>query len=189
MSHDLKLKTILEMEHIPLEDIWEEMDSPPAHHQEVNVLSRDFVEFMKYIENDAKKGFKQGKWFPHDSYEGGYPTIAWGHKIKTKSEESRLSRGITEGEAEQLLKNDIREAQSRLKRYMDSQRVKIPLSQKQAEMLTEFIFNLGGLEKFPKFTRAVLNQDWKTAEKESIRYAKGKPIDRRNQIFAQRYFR
>lgn len=163
---------------------------PPAIHQSVlNIFKSDFIDFMKNLENANFSGYKNGKWYPHRSYEGGYPTIAWGHKIKTKSELHRFNNGISTQEAERLLKDDLEEAKQKVDDYIESLGVKIPLNQKQVEMLTEFMFNLGNLRGFPKFTKAVLNQDWKTAEKECIRYANGKPIPRRNELFKQRYFK
>ena len=162
---------------------------PPAIQQQAEVFSQDFIDFIKNIENATKTGYKNGKWYPHPSYEGGLPTIAWGHKIKNSSEERAFSKGISDADADRLLKADLAIAKKRVDDYMKKLGVNIPLSQKQAEMLIEFAFNLGGLEKFPKFTKAVLNQDWKTAEKESIRYSKGTPLERRNTLFKQRYFK
>jgi len=40
------------------------------------------------------------------------------------------------------------------------------LNDNQEEMLIDFVFNLGTLKKFPKFTEAVFKKDWETAKKE-----------------------
>jgi GH24 family phage-related lysozyme (muramidase) len=93
-----------------------------------------------------------------------------------------MNQGISSSEAEALLKNDLRDAYSRVLNYMKKIGVSIPLSLKQMEMLTEFAFNLGDLGKFPKFTKAVLNQDWVTADKEHNRYSRGIDLKRRNDI-------
>ena len=162
---------------------------PPAIHQYAEVFPQDFINFVKNLENAEKIGYKNGKWYPHESFEGGLPTIAWGHKVKNKLELKRLISGISNSEAEKMLRDDLQIARKNVDRYIKGLGVKIPLSPIQIEMLTEFAFNLGGLEKFPKFTKAVLNQDWKTAERESKRYSKGKELTRRNELFRKRYFK
>jgi hypothetical protein len=43
-------------------------------------------------------------WFPHKSFEGGSDTIAYGHKIQSGED---FSAGITDAQAEELLKKDI----------------------------------------------------------------------------------
>jgi len=168
----------------------EAMDMPPpAMHRYADAFSQDFINFVKNLENQQKIGYKNGKWYPHKSYEGGLPTIAWGHKIKNKEELNKMISGISDSEAERLLRDDLQIARKNVDTYVKKLGVKIPLSSIQTEMLTEFAFNLGGLEKFPKFANAVLNQDWKTAEKESKRYSKGKELTRRNELFRKRYFK
>jgi len=162
---------------------------PPAIVQKAETFSPDFINFVKNIENANRVGYQNGKWYPHKSYEGGLPTIAWGHKIKSTNEVRQLMKGLTDSQAEKLLRDDLEIARKEVDNYMKSLGVNIPLSQKQLEMLTEFAFNLGSLKKFPKFTRAVLNQDWETAEKESLRYSKGQPLTRRNELFRKRYFK
>ena len=169
--------------------IKEFVDVPPPIIQHAEIFSQDFIDFVKNAENAAKVGYKKGKWYPHKSYEGGLPTIAWGHKIKSKEELKRVARGISDKEAEGLLKKDLEIAKATVQKYMKGLGVNIPLSKVQTEMLTEFAFNLGGLEKFPKFAKAVLNKDWATAKKESKRFAAGKELTRRNKLFNDRYFK
>lgn len=162
---------------------------PPAIVQRAEVFSQDFVNFVKSAENAGKVGFKNGKWYPHKSFEGGLPTIAWGHKIKNRQELRKVIRGISNQEAETLLRKDLETAKANVQKYVKGLGVNIPLSPKQMEMLTEFAFNLGGLEKFPKFTKAVLNKDWVEAEKQSKRFSGGKELTRRNKLFHDRYFK
>jgi len=175
---------------ISLKKILEEaIDMPQAEIQPAENFSSDFIEFVKNLENAAKAGFRDGRWYPHKSFEGGLPTIAWGHKIQAQDELRRLTAGITDGEAEKLLKKDLEQAQRVVKQYMSKLGVKIPLSSKQSEMLTEFAFNLGSLDKFPKFTKAVLNGDWAAAKKECRRFANGTELTRRNKLFQDRYLK
>jgi hypothetical protein len=56
--------------------------------------------------NFKKSGFdkSKGRWFPHKSIEGGADTIAYGHKILPSED---FSKGLTEAEAQALLKKDI----------------------------------------------------------------------------------
>jgi hypothetical protein len=60
--------------------------------------------------SNKRGGFNKstGKWLPHDSVEGGMPTIAYGHKITSNSELANYkNNGLTDGEAKELLKKDI----------------------------------------------------------------------------------
>jgi GH24 family phage-related lysozyme (muramidase) len=162
---------------------------PPAIIQHADVVSADYIDFLKRIENEHKVGYKNGKWYPHRSAEGGMPTIAWGHKIGTAHELNRMNGGISNSEAEALLKKDINTAMEKVNSYIKTLHVNIPLSQPQREMLIDMAFNVGDLGKFPKFTKAVLNRDWKTAERECTRYyGDGKPLKKRNDEFKKRYF-
>ena len=66
------------------------------------------------------------------------------------------------------------------------------LSRKQQEMLTEYAFNLGSLRGFPKFTKAVVEEDWATARNEYKRTykANGKRYElARNKFFYDRYLK
>ena len=61
--------------------------------------------------SNRRGGFDEstGKWFPHASVEGGMPTIAYGHKIISNSELANYKKnGLTDNEAKELLKKDIR---------------------------------------------------------------------------------
>ncbi len=66
------------------------------------------------------------------------------------------------------------------------------LNQKQEEMLTEFAFNLGGLDKFPKFVDAVLRNNWDIVKKEYKRKYTSptgiKDLHARNSPFSRRFF-
>jgi len=175
-------------------NMMESLDAPPAIVQSAHEFSPKFIDYMKSVENAGKVGFENGKWTPHISPEGGLPTIAYGHKLK-KGEEKRFAGGLSDGEAERLLKKDLAIAKAKV--YSDIKKmfdVQIPLEDYQEEMLTDYAFNLGSLEKFPKFVRAVLNKDWATAKREyerSYKDAKGvrQPLQGRNDIFFRTYLK
>jgi GH24 family phage-related lysozyme (muramidase) len=159
---------------------------PPAtaQHQQAVQFSPDFVTFVKSLENERRAFYE-----PEASVDGGAETIGYGHKIKRGENFGR----ITEREAARLLLQDLATARQAVDAYIkDVYGVQVQLSQKQAEMLTEFAFNLGSLNKFPKFTDAVLREDWTKAAKEYRRsYVNASgvrlPLEGRNRKFAARY--
>ena len=63
-----------------------------------------FIKYMKSVENSIKSGWKNNKWYPHKSAEGGNKTIAYGHKLKAGED---FSKGITDTQALQLLTKDL----------------------------------------------------------------------------------
>ena len=56
-------------------------------------------------------------------------------------------------------------------------------------MLTDFAFNLGGLNKFPKFVDAVLRNKWDIVKKEYQRGSGGKLLKGRNSAFYDRFLK
>jgi poly(A) polymerase len=160
---------------------------PPALHQSQQSFDSDFLNYMKSVENGIKSGFKNGKWYPHKSFEGGMPTIGYGHKIQSEKELQRYFNGVSDQEIISLLKHDLEKAKTIVNNYVNSLGVKIPLDKQQLEMLTDFAFNLGSLKKFPKFTTAVINKDWDTAKKEYKRFSNGNELKDRNQQFFKKY--
>lgn len=82
-----------------------------------NVKSADFISRLKQWENSVKDGWDSAKkkWFPHTSLEGGTPTIAYGHKLKTDSE---YKDGITDEKAAELLVSDIDIAVNKIKNVL-----------------------------------------------------------------------
>jgi GH24 family phage-related lysozyme (muramidase) len=157
---------------------------PPAQVQTSTNFSPAFVQFVKGLENETRSHYE-----PEASLEGGGMTIGYGHKIKRDESFAR----ITEREATRLLIYDLLAARQEVDAYIKRvYGVQLQLSAKQAEMLTEFAFSLGGLDKFQKFTDAVLREDWAKVAQEyrrSYETADGvrKPLDGRNRKFAARY--
>jgi hypothetical protein len=68
-----------------------------------------YIEELKALENGIRKGFRNGKWYPHKSVEdGGTQTVAYGHLLtKDDVASKRFDRGISEDEATAMLKEDI----------------------------------------------------------------------------------
>ena len=56
------------------------------------MLTDQFIDFLKYVENGSKIGWNEEKqlWFPHHSPEGGNDTIAYGHKLLDSEVEMAL---------------------------------------------------------------------------------------------------
>lgn len=163
------------------------MDIPPSINQSQQSFDSDFINYIKSCENNTKIGFKNNLWYPEKSQEGGMPTISYGHKIQSEDELQRMFNGITDSDANELLKSDLDKAKSIVNKYINELNVKIPLDKMQTEMLTEFAFNLGGLKQFPKFVIAVLNKDWDVVKKEYKRYSNTKELTDRNIKFYNRF--
>lgn len=73
-------------------------------------LTSDFLQKVMQWENSIKAGWnsKKKRWFPHGSVEGGTGTIAYGHKLTSRDlATGRFIKGITQQDAEQLLKDDL----------------------------------------------------------------------------------
>jgi GH24 family phage-related lysozyme (muramidase) len=141
-----------------------------------------FADYLKYVENGNKVGYDKNKklWFPHKSVEGGSDTIAYGHKIQSGED---FSAGITDTQAEDLFKKDIEKAKSQINKELKGTK----LTPKQEEMFIDFVFNMGTLKKFPKFTEFALKNDLEGMKDQYKRYAGGKELKGRNTAFARRY--
>jgi len=161
-------------------------------------FSSSYLAFVKQVENAGKSGWNdtEKKWFPHTSPEGGRDTIAYGHKLQSDAEEERFASGITEQQALDLLRSDLNVAWNRAASYVKSRYgVELQdLSVKQQEILTEYAFNLGRLNGFPKFVKAVVEEDWNTARNEYKRTyldanGKRRELVARNNAFYDRYLK
>jgi GH24 family phage-related lysozyme (muramidase) len=141
-----------------------------------------FTDYLKYVENGNKVGYdvKKKLWFPHKSVEGGSDTIAYGHKIQSGED---FSGGLTDSQAEDLLKKDIEKAKIQINKELKGTK----LTPKQEEMFIDFVFNMGTLKKFPKFVQATLKNDESGINTEYKRFAGGKELKGRNMAFARRY--
>ena len=135
---------------------------------------------LKSLENSVKKGFKDGKWYPHVSLEGGEKTIAYGHKLK-KGED--FSKGLSQEEAETLMLKDYTAKKSSAQKHVDKKFGKGTfenLDPRKQILLTDYQYNVG-LTEFPILTEAVVTDDIDTALKEYKRYYDNKkPLVGRN---------
>ena len=163
------------------------LQPPPAIHVQCQEFSSDFVKYMQIVENSIHAGFnKQRKlWFPYKDVAGWH--IAYGHKLSRK-DLVNFRNGISQKDAERLLVQDLHIAKVRVHNYIiKTYKVNILLSEKQKEMLVDFSFNLGGLEEFPKFTEAVVRNNYNIIKKEYIRSSNGRKLDDRNEKFFKRF--
>jgi lysozyme len=145
-------------------------------------LDQSFIDYIKTVENAGKTGYNKQKklWFPHKSFEGGSDTIGYGHKIQ-KGED--FSKGITDSQAEDLLKKDLDKAKEQVYKELGNRQ----LTKKQLEMFVDFVFNMGTLKKFPKFTLAALKNDTQGMKSQYKRFAGGKELKGRNTSFLGRF--
>ena len=121
---------------------------------------RDFVNYMKQAENSIKKGFEKGRWYPHKSVEGGTDTIAYGHKL---GKVERYPNGLSNAEAENLLKRDLMNAENK---------VKTRIGEKEYNKLIDLAFNVRNFHlssTFPKFIAGVIADDIDVMKKEYTR--------------------
>lgn len=159
------------------------LNAVPLEEAEAAISSYDestYFNDLKYLENSIKKGFKDGKWYPHVSPEGGAKTIAYGHKLK-KGED--FSKGLSQEEAEALMLKDYTAKKSSTQKHVDKEFGKGTfenLDPRKQILLTDYQYNTG-LSRFPKLTKAVVTGDTDTALKEYKRYHSGnKPLVERN---------
>jgi hypothetical protein len=115
---------------------------------------------LRFLENSVKKGYKNKKWYPYESIEGGADTIAYGHKILPGES---FDKGITEAQAKRLQKKDALEKQRLAEYYVDKKYGKGTfdnLPQNHQMLLLDYQYNVsGGLNEFPNFTKALVESD------------------------------
>jgi hypothetical protein len=142
---------------------------------------RRYLAALKDQENNIRAGYKGGKWYPHKSPEGGLDTIAYGHKLTSKT--GPYYQGITDQQAEQLLQGDVLKHQAIAKKQVDKKYGEGTfdnLPQDRQMLLVDYTYNLGTLSGFPSFVDATVKGDKDKMIKEHVRYGDGKPLKRRN---------
>lgn len=94
---------------------------------------------MRHITDEGLGLIKRFEGFSPTIYlcPAGYPTIGFGHVVLL-GEQSRFDSGILREEAAELLRRDVRIAESAVLRL-----IKTPLADGQFEALVSFTFNLG----------------------------------------------
>jgi len=118
------------------------------------------------------------RWMPHDSAEGGLPTIGYGHKFSSKKEMDKVIKkgGWTEQEALDYFKKDMLIAEKKAKANYEKEykdREWSSLTTLDKLMLTEIAFNIGDLlskkepnigeYNWPLLTNALHEKDYETA--------------------------
>jgi hypothetical protein len=115
---------------------------------------------LRFLENSVKKGYKNKKWYPYESIEGGNDTIAYGHKILPGES---FDKGLTEAQARKLQREDALEKQRLAEYQVDKKYGKgtfDSLPQNHQMLLLDYQYNVsGGLNEFPNFTKALVESD------------------------------
>jgi len=136
--------------------------------------NKEFREYIKRVEGKRLDAYDLGD---------GMITIGYGHAQPKGKSKYKIGQRITDAEAEQLLVQDIRDAEAKVNSYIQSNFPNIKkLSLLQKQMLTDFAYN-PGLSKFPKFVNAVVTKDWKTANQEYKRYTGGRELGRNQEFY------
>ena len=154
-----------------------------------------FINYMKTVENAPLLAGDKSK-LQHNSAEGGNDTVAFGHKLTDEEVISGKVYGydytnLSTDQANDIFKSDIKKAHTTLIDKFGDQY--IGLDNKRKQMLIDFQYNLGGLNKFPKFTEALFKNDTETMMKEYKRFFKDpksgdmKPLGR-NKNFSDFFF-
>tara|TARA_Y100000004_G_scaffold77934_1_gene87707 strand:- start:116 stop:694 length:579 start_codon:yes stop_codon:yes gene_type:complete len=143
----------------PVESHWEELGE------------KTVIGWFMEQENSIKKGWSEQnqKWYPHESLEGGNPTIAYGHKLTDEEVKNQTFKdGITEVEAGILLLSDLSKALNSLNIPDEYYKT---LNEWQKFILVDYQFNLGNMKAiFPKMYVATVLKDKATMLKEYKRY-------------------
>lgn len=148
----------------------EAVNMPPAIVHQQSAFTSAFIQFIKGVENPSQSGKKNGQWFPYRVSDREVD-IGYGHKIQAGE---NFAQGINDAAVEKLLMTDLVEAQAKARRFVNEHHGKNAfenLDQTRKEMLTDFAFNLGSLNAFPKFVKAVVYNDVAGMNKEYKRSA------------------
>jgi GH24 family phage-related lysozyme (muramidase) len=157
-------------------------------HQQ-HAFSNALVEFVKSVENESKRGYNGGKWYPF-RFSSTEVDIGYGHRIQ---QGENFAAGISDATVESLLINDLSDAYNKARRYVNNEYGKEAfdnLDHTRKDMLTEFVYNLGSLNAFPKFVKAIVYNDVAGMKKEYMRSAliNGKRVSiGRNQKFYNKF--
>lgn len=142
---------------------------------------KKYLAELRNQENDARRGYRNGMWYPHRSVEGGADTIAYGHKLTPN--DAYLRKGITEAQANALQEQDVLKNQALAKKQVDKKfgvGTFDSLPQDSQMLLVDYQYNLGTLSGFPSFVKATVEGNKEGMLKEHKRYGAGIPLTRRN---------
>jgi hypothetical protein len=146
------------------------------------VTMAKYLDELKKLENSVKKGYRNNKWYPHASVEGGADTIAYGHKLTPA--DAKYYQGITEKQAEALQQGDVLNKQTQAENIVDKKYGKgtfDKLPQDAQMLLVDYQYNVaGGLNKFPSFLDATVKGDKAKMLKEYERGSSAGKLTKRN---------
>ena len=157
-----------------------------VHAEKGGVKDLDPATMAKYLvelkqqENNSKKGYRNGKWYPHSSAEGGADTIAYGHKLTPA--DNKYYQGITTQQAEALQQSDVLNKQAQAKKQVDTKYgagTFDRLPQDAQMLLVDYQYNVG-LKKFPSFVDATVRGDKAKMLKEYERGSSAGKLTKRN---------
>ena len=158
------------------------------------LYSEGFLNYVKSAENDQL--FKTGTGIRQKSPEGGNDTIGYGHKLTAEEIKSGKVYGydidtLNKNQANTILLRDLEEKNKILNNKLGTAYTE--LDPKRKQMLLDIQFNVkGGIDSFPKFTEAVLDNDINTMQEEYKRYFKNKQGEyqelARNKSFSSFFF-
>ena len=83
----------------------------------------------------------------------GYDTVGYGHLVRL-AERRQFEQGVTEQQAEDLLRQDVKTAEQAVLRL-----IHVPLTDGQFDALTSFTFNLGSGALQSSTLRRVINRE------------------------------
>ena len=94
---------------------------------------------MRHVTDEGLALMKRFEGFSPTIYTcpGGWPTIGYGHVVR-EGERGRFEGGVSEDEAEELLRRDVGVAERAVLRL-----IAVPLTDGQFDALVSFTFNLG----------------------------------------------
>lgn len=120
---------------------------------------------MRHITQEGLDLIKQFEGFSETVYicPAGYPTIGYGHVVK---EHENFSCGMSEEEAEDLLRKDAQIAENAVLRLIN-----VPLTDGQFDALVSFTFNLGsGALQRSTLRRKVNREEHEEVPREFLRW-------------------
>lgn len=185
----VRYKTDLEKEMIPKisEEYYNRIEKD-------NIINPEFMRMEKNIENESKEGYKNGRWYPHLSPEGGAKTIGYGDKLVPSYEYKRdrafIKRAHAEGISDEEANNRLN---YNLKVSLDAVRKDIinkygyeawdTMYPSLKRGLTDIRFNVGPNKEYPKATEAAIRNNIEQFMKEQKDGRSPRRVDSINTLF------
>lgn len=148
----------------------------------------NMVQRIQNVENskdNPKGGYvaETDRWYPHDSYEGGNKTVAWGFKLGQNPDVDEIlsTQGyLTGNQADSILTSRAEKDLINAKKIYDKKFGEgewDKLSPNSQSILGDYQFN-PGLSTFPKLMQGFHDKDLDKIYKNYKRYSRGKPLGR-----------